>query len=118
MKTYSISETSKETGLSIDTLRYYERIDLLVDIDRNVSGHRAYNEDDLGWLGWLACLRETGMPIAEMVCFAELVRQGDESVEDRLALLVAHRENVMSKINQMQKRLDVIDKKIEHYSNK
>ena len=117
MKTYSISETSKQTGLSIDTLRYYERIDLLVDIDRNGSGHRAYNDDDLGWLGWLACLRETGMPIADMVCFAELVRQGDESMDDRLALLNAHRDSVLSKIDQMQQRLAVIDKKIEYYSN-
>ncbi|MEM8859134.1 MAG: MerR family transcriptional regulator [Chloroflexota bacterium] len=118
MKTYSIGETSRQTGLSIDTLRYYERIDLLVDIDRNGSGHRSYDEDDLGWLNLLVCLRETGMPIADMVCFAELVRQGEESIEDRLTLLNTHRKNVLSKINQMQKKLTVIDKKIEHYSNK
>ena len=118
MMTYSIGDISRQTGLSIDTLRYYERIDLLVDIERNGSGHRCYSEDDLGWLNLLVCLRETGMPIADMIRFAELVRLGEETIPDRVDLLSEHRRNVLGKIEQMQKKLAGIDNKIHHYTNK
>lgn len=117
MNKYSIGEISRETGLSIDTLRYYERIDLLVDIERNNSGHRCYTNENLSWLNLLTCLRETGMPIADMIHFAELVREGEETVGNRLELLELHRLNVLDKMAQMQKKLEVIDKKINFYSS-
>ena len=116
MTTYSISEISRQTGLSIDTLRYYERIELLVDIDRNGSGHRAYSAADLGWLNLLVCLRETGMPIADMLCFAKLIRDGEHSVPERLVLLQAHRQNVLDKIALMQQKLAGVEAKIAHYA--
>ncbi|MEM7118764.1 MAG: MerR family transcriptional regulator [Chloroflexota bacterium] len=116
MTTYSISEISRETGLSIDTLRYYERIELLVNIDRNSSGHRAYNADDLGWLNLLVCLRETGMPIADMLCFAKLIREGEHNLSERLELLQTHRQNVLDKITLMQQKLAGVEAKIEHYA--
>lgn len=115
MTGYSIGEISRQTGLSIDTLRYYERIELLVDIERNQSGHRCYSEDDLGWLNLLVCLRDTGMPIADMLRFAILIRQGEETVPERISLLSEHRENVLNKIAQMQRKLEGVNGKIEHY---
>ena len=117
MEMYSIGEISRETGLSIDTLRYYERIDLIVDIERNGSGHRCYTNEDLDWLQLLVCLRGTGMPIADMIRFAKLVRAGEISVGDRLNLLSTHRNNVLLKIAQMQKKIEIIDKKIDFYTS-
>ena len=116
MTTYSIGEVSKQTGLSIDTLRYYERIELLVDIGRTSSGRRIYDADDIGWLDLLVCLRTTGMPIADMLRFAELVRAGDHSKPQRIDLLQEHRQNVLDNIALMQQKLTVVDGKIEHYS--
>ena len=116
MTTYSISEISRQTGLSIDTLRYYERIELLVDIDRNSSGHRAYTAADLGWLNLLVCLRETGMPIADMLCFAKLIREGEHNLSERLELLQTHRQNVLDKIALMQQKLTGVEAKIAHYA--
>ena len=116
MTSYSIGEVSEQTGLSVDTLRYYERSDLLVDIGRNGSGHRYYSDADLTWLNLLVCLRSTGMPIADMLRFAKLVRQGDETIGNRLELLSLHRESVLSNIAQMQRKLSVIDQKIEIYT--
>lgn len=71
---YSPGQTAEKTGFSIDTLRYYERIGLLGEIDRTAAGRRRFSEDDIGWLGMLRCLRETGMPIADMLRFSELAQ--------------------------------------------
>ena len=116
MMTYTIGEMSKETGLSVDTLRYYERIELLVDVGRNSSGHRCYTAEDRSWLGLLVCLRETDMPIADMLKFAKLVRNGTETIPERFELLKQHKENVLNKIAYMEKKLAGIEHKIAHYS--
>lgn len=115
MTTYTIGEVSQRTGLSIDTLRYYERIELLVDIDRNASGHRCYSADDVGWLNLLVCLRETGMPIADMLRFAQLIRSGEHTVAERIVLLRQHKQNVLAKIALMQQKLVGVEAKITHY---
>ena len=115
MTGYSIGEVARQTGLSIDTLRYYERIDLLTDIGRNQSGHRCYSEDDLGWLNLLMCLRDTGMPIADMIRFAALIRLGEATVSERIDLLSDHKQNVLNKIDQMQRKLEGVEAKLNHY---
>src|SRR5690349_1245444 len=59
----TIQETSATTGLSVHTLRYYERIGLIHPISRSTSRHRRYREEDLRWIEFLLRLRATGMPI-------------------------------------------------------
>jgi len=72
----TIQEAAKRTGLSIDTLRYYERIGLLEPVGRTQSGHRRYTQHDLDWIDLLIGMRKTGMPRAQMVRLAQLSRQG------------------------------------------
>ncbi len=72
--TYSVSETAERSGFSVETLRYYERIDLVIDVPRDTAGRRVYGEEHLAWLGMLRCLRETGMPIQQMSDYAEPTR--------------------------------------------
>jgi len=74
--TFSPGQVAERSGFSLDTLRYYERIGLLNRLERTSSGHRRFGEDDLEWLEVLRCLRETGMPIAQMRRYAELARGG------------------------------------------
>jgi len=104
-----------ESGFSLDTLRYYEKIGLLDGVERSSSGHRRFTQADLGWLGMLRCLRVTGMPIAEMQRFAELVRAGDHTVADRLALLLDHDEEVEEQITALRSRQAYLRAKIDHY---
>jgi DNA-binding transcriptional MerR regulator len=82
----SPGQAAEQPGFSLDTLRYYERIGLLDDIGRAPSGHRRFREEDLEWLGVLRCLRDTGMPIAQMCRYAELARCGQPTLADRLTL--------------------------------
>lgn len=88
--TYTPAAASARSGFSLDTLRYYERIGLLYDIGRTAGGRRVFTEDDLDWLGVLRCLRETGMPIADMRRYAELARRGDATNAERLRVLREH----------------------------
>ncbi|GAA0591705.1 MerR family transcriptional regulator [Actinomadura livida] len=116
MSSYSPGETAEKSGFSIDTLRYYEKIGLLPGIARNASGRRVFSDGDLQWLGMLRCLRETGMPIAEMLRYSELARGGDETVRERLALLQDHDQRVEEQIARLREQQAQIQWKIRLYS--
>src|SRR5262245_65857761 len=88
----SIAEAAEISGLSAHTLRYYERTGLLAPVGRNGSGHRRYRETDLELIAFLAKLRATGMPIREVRRYAELMRAGDATNAERLALIEAQRD--------------------------
>ncbi|MFB4414299.1 MerR family transcriptional regulator, partial [Pantoea sp. ANP04] len=81
---YTISEVVAFTGLTAHTLRWSERIGLMSHIDRSHTGQRRYSNRDLDWLDFVGKLRLTGMPVADMVRYAELVRAGDHTFGDRL----------------------------------
>ncbi|MEO3808604.1 MerR family transcriptional regulator [Sphaerisporangium sp. B11E5] len=115
MSVYTPGQAAEETGFSLDTLRYYERIGLLEPVERNAAGQRRFTDDDIGWLGMLRCLRGTGMPIAEMLRFAELVRAGDHTVAARIALLEAHDRAVEAQIAELREKQSAIQYKIGYY---
>ncbi|MFB7335879.1 MerR family transcriptional regulator [Streptomyces adustus] len=113
---YTISEVVAFTGLSAHTLRWYERIGLMSHIDRSHTGQRRYNNRDLDWLGLVGKLRLTGMPVADMVRYAELVREGENTYDERRDLLVATRHDVLARIAELHDTLAVLDRKIAFYT--
>ena len=115
MSVYTPAEVVEETGFSLDTLRYYEKIGLLQPVPRNAAGQRRFTEDQLDWLGTIRCLRDTGMPIAEMLRFAVLVRDGDHTIPDRIALLQTHEARVREQIATLRDRQRYIHGKITYY---
>ena len=115
----AISEVAEATGLSTHTLRYYERAGLmLTPVDRASSTHRRYSTADVGWVEFLTKLRSTGMPIAVVAEYAELVRQGDATTADSLELLQRHRIAVLAQLDEVTKSLEAIDFKIGLYKEK
>jgi DNA-binding transcriptional MerR regulator len=114
MSRYTPGEVAQRTGLSLDTLRYYERIGLLDGVDRTAGGRRQYSDDDLGWLGILRCLRETGMPIQRMRQYAELCRDED-TITERIALLEQHDQTVRDQIATLQSQRAHLRGKIDYY---
>jgi DNA-binding transcriptional MerR regulator len=112
---FSPSQAAEQSGFSLDTLRYYERIGLLDDIDRAPSGHRRFRDDDLEWLGVLRCLRDTGMPIAQMRRYAELARAGQDTLAERLNLLTVHDARVQERIALLQAQHKHLREKIDWY---
>jgi DNA-binding transcriptional MerR regulator len=113
---YTISEVVTYTGLSAHTLRWYERIGLMPHIDRSNTGQRRYSDTDLDWLDFVGKLRLTGMPVADMVRYAEMVREGEHTYSDRLELLVTHREDVRRRIAELRDTLGILDSKIDLYA--
>lgn len=113
---FAPAEMADRCGISIDTLRYYEREGLLDDIERTPGGQRRYSDGDVAWVMILRCLRTTALPIREMKRFAELVRQGDVAIPERAELLRTHRADVVVQITALQEALDTIDHKIATYS--
>ena len=103
------------SGFSLDTLRYYERIGLLPRIRRTATGRRVFSEIDLKWLGMLRCLRDTGMPIAEMLQFVRLMNAGTATVNERAEVLTAHHRRVEDQITRLQGHLEQIRAKIDIY---
>ncbi|MEU9338644.1 MerR family transcriptional regulator [Streptomyces sp. NPDC048290] len=114
---YTISEVVAFTGLSAHTLRWYERIGLMSHIDRSHTGQRRYCNRDLDWLDLVGKLRLTGMPVADMVRYAELVRAGENTYGERHALLEATRHDVVARIAELQDTLAVLDRKISFYAD-
>jgi DNA-binding transcriptional MerR regulator len=118
MGVYSPGQVADKTGFSLDTLRYYERIGLLHKIDRTAGGRRRFTETDLGWLLMLRCLRETGMPIKQMIHFVELARDTDVTVPERLAMLEAHDRGIEEQIRRLRGHQEQIRRKITIYRSK
>ncbi|WLQ33639.1 MerR family transcriptional regulator [Streptomyces castrisilvae] len=113
---YTISEVAAFTGLTAHTLRWYERIGLMPHVDRSHTGQRRFTNRDLDWLAFVTKLRLTGMPVAHMVRYAELIREGDHTFEERQELLEATRRDVRARIAELQDTLAVLDYKIDFYA--
>jgi DNA-binding transcriptional MerR regulator len=108
----TIQQVAHQTGLSIDTLRYYERIGLLEQVGRTESGHRRYTSRDLAWIDLLIRLRDTGMPLAQMVQFARLRRQGDATLAERRLMLEQHQRALEARMRTTEQHMAALQRKI------
>jgi DNA-binding transcriptional MerR regulator len=113
---FTIQEVAEETGLTVHTLRYYERIGLLLPIGRAANGHRRYSQQDIYLIRTLNRWRQTGMPLVDVQRYVKLVQEGDSTAAERRAMLEAHRQTVVSQMEELQATLDLIDYKIETYT--
>jgi len=112
----TIAEAAQRTGVSVHTLRYYERAGLVVTPPgRTAGGRRRYHKLDLQWIRVCTRLRATGMPIKGIRRYAELVSAGPGNEKERLALMEAHRADVLAKLAELQENLELIDHKIDVY---
>jgi DNA-binding transcriptional MerR regulator len=114
---HSIAQAAAHTGLSIDTLRYYERIGLVEPPARDAGGRRSYSDTDLAWLRFLTRLRTTGMPIRMMREYAQLRHRGDATAARRRQILIEHRAEVRERVAELQSCLDMLDYKITNYEH-
>ncbi len=116
---WSIAEAADALGLSVDTLRYYERDGLLLrPVPRGGSGHRRYEEVDLRWVELVTRLRSTGMPIRDVRRYADLVRAGAGNEADRLDVLRNHRDQVLRQLAEVTTHLAAIETKIATYEDR
>jgi DNA-binding transcriptional MerR regulator len=113
--TLTVSEAADRVGLTPHTLRWYEQEGLVAPVGRDSAGRRRYTDADIDWLTLLTRLRRTGMPVRDMRRYAELARQGDDTLLDRVALFEQHRARVLAQIDELQEDLAVLNYKIDAY---
>lgn len=114
----TIAQAAQATGLSIDTLRYYERQELLPAVRRDPAGRRRYDSTDLGWISLICCLRDTGMPLAQIKTFTTLTSAGDSSLPARVDLLHEHDRQLQETITNLRKQQRYLRGKVGDYERR
>jgi len=114
VNTYTIREAARETGLTEDTIRYYERIGLLPRAMRKVNTHRIYGDGDLRTMKLLVCLRKTGLPLEEIKPFLHVALEPHEPAEypELYERMVEHRNSIEKQIADLQQVIALIDSKL------
>ncbi|WP_350348778.1 MerR family transcriptional regulator [Agromyces sp. G08B096] len=108
------AQVAEATGFSLDTLRYYEKEGLIRPVERTAGGRRRYRRADVDWLDLIKCLRDTGMPIADLKRYARLA-QDESTLTERLELLEAHDRTVQAQIDRLRRQQEQLHHKMDWY---
>ncbi|EAH4442887.1 MerR family transcriptional regulator [Listeria innocua] len=111
---YTIGAFSKEVGLSIDTLRYYEKEKLILP-KRNEINRRIYDSSDITWINFIKKLKQTGMPIKNIKEYAKLRYLGDQTIEQRMTLLYKQYDVLVEKREEIELYTQFLLNKIDIY---
>ena len=111
----TIREVSEKYGVSADTLRYYEKMGMIPPVTRSASGIRDYTAEDLRWVELAKCMRASGLSVEAMVQYVQLFQQGDETIPERLSLLLSQRAELLEKREKIDAALLWLERKIERY---
>lgn len=114
MGKYTISEVAEKMGVSAHTLRYYDKEGLLPFVER-VNGRRVFKDEDFAWLRVLNCLKKTGMPLKEIRRYQELCAKGDDTLEERLQIMLNQKAAIEEKIELLKLNMKELDYKIWYY---
>ena len=114
----TIAEVAKKHGLTPDTLRYYERIGLLPKVARTAGGIRDYSDEDCRWVEYIKCMRLAGVSVETLVEYVTLFHQGSDTVTARKKLLLEQREQIVSKIEELNAVLERLDWKLDGYEER
>ena len=113
----TIKEASQVTGVSADTLRYYERMGLIPAVPLNESVIRNYDEASIGWINFIKCMRGAGLPIEALIEYVALCKEGDKTEASRKAILIEQRDILQQRIESLQKTLVKLNYKIDNYGH-
>ena len=111
---YTIGEFSKLIYISIYTLRYYEKENLIIP-NRKKNGRRCYSEQDVSWIQFIKRLKDTNMPIKEIQKYAKLRAAGESTMNERMEMLIKHRTALKEEIAKSNDHLEKLNDKINYY---
>ncbi|GAB6092832.1 MerR family transcriptional regulator [Furfurilactobacillus curtus] len=112
-----IGQLAAETGLSIRTIRFYETKKIVLPTARDPHGNRLYDDEAVHWTKFVAYLRQTGMSLADLAHYRQLVDQGISTLPARIELLKQQRAKVVQQIEAKRVQLQQIDHKLSHYQS-
>lgn len=114
----NIKVVSEKTGVSADTIRYYERIGLIPPVKRDKNGVRDLDDEDIRWIEFSRHMREAGVSIEALIEYIELFKNGDDAnIPARVGILCDERDEMQKRIDLMQSALDQLNYKIDNYES-
>ena len=113
--TYTIGEMAKIFHIAPSTLRYYDEIGILPTVKRTKGGIRIFDDKDYEWLNVIDCLKKSGLSINDISRFAEMVKQGDRSLLDRLTLFEERKKALQEQIADLNQTLRLVEYKCWYY---
>lgn len=112
---YTVKQAAGILGISVHTVRYYDDKGLIPGTKRNSANQRMFDDDELEWLFVSVTLRKTGLSLAEIKRYITLYQQGDATLAERYQIMQAQRERTLQEMEEMKRRLAVLNKKLELY---
>lgn len=112
---YTVGEMAKRLGVAPSTLRYYDKEGLLPFVERSDGGIRLFKQADFEWLQTIECLKKTGMQLTDIKRFIEMAMQGDETIDERLELIIKQKQAVKHQIEELGKTLKTLEFKTWYY---
>ncbi|EAD8869559.1 MerR family transcriptional regulator [Listeria monocytogenes] len=115
----NIKQAADMFGLTVDTLRYYERVGVIPPVHRNESGYRDYKASDLNWVYLVKNLRNAGLSVESLIEFATLAQlRGTQNVEAaQKQVLVDQLKELDEKLAEMKKVRELLVYKIDSYDS-
>ncbi|MCR3761331.1 MerR family transcriptional regulator [Clostridium felsineum] len=114
----TIKEVAQKTAISVDNLRYYERIGLIPKVPRTESGIRNYDEMSIHWIEFAMRFKKAGVQLEAIHEYIQLAIEGESTKAARLDILLETKANLEKKMNDIQDTMDVINYKIDTYDKK
>ncbi len=115
--TLTIKQMAVQSGLSEYTLRYYEKVGLIMPIPRDrSSGHRRYNADTIEIVEALSCLHASGLSLEAMRTYLRQRERGDEAAAEQKALFLSHAEKVADEIRKLKIRQRYLSGKVAYWN--
>ena len=111
----TIKEVCEKYNVTADTLRYYERVGVIPEVHRTAGGIRDYSEEDIKWVETAICFRSARMPIDLLIEYVRLYRKGNETLRDRLELLIEAKKRILDERKKYDDALAKLDYKISKY---
>ncbi|WP_207940989.1 hypothetical protein DOK78_001459 [Enterococcus sp. DIV2402] len=114
----NISEVAARYQLTPATLRYYEQQGLIPPIARTKAGNRTYSNEDVNWIEFIKCMRDSGLSIESLAEYTKLYQKGDETLEERQAILIVEYKKLLEKQQQINETVFKLGNKIKNYEAK
>lgn len=112
---YTIKQAAEQMGVSVPTLRYYDREGLLPFIDKKPNGTRIFKEEDFQGLAVISCMKKSGVAIKDIRKYIELCEAGDNTLEQRLTIFLERKADVFKQMEELNEIMKTIEHKIWYY---
>lgn len=114
---YTMKQACDKLAMRYETLRFYCDEGLVPNVQRDKNNYRQFDERNINWLMGLQCLKHCGMSIKDMKAYMTLCLEGEKSIPVRKEILNAHRDALLSRMEQIQSSIDYIDQKQSYYDS-